>query len=188
MWNTADGAQINVDGLTGNADPILGFSVSTTTAAAGTTVGFVFNLPIAIAGAIRADSQVTYSLTSLSSAGAEVTPIFGFIVDALDVDTSFGGLLPLVMQVDVGDTFAVAGGPAATSSGPYSAVSFFTGNLAYDIMTVRINYALTPQSAFALTGFVQQVVVPLPAALPLLLAALAGFGVVARRSAARPAL
>ena len=181
-WMTPDGAMIDLNGLSGNADPILGFSVATTTAAAGTTVGFVFNLPIALSGPLQASSQVAYSLTSLSSAGAQISQIgTDKIVRALEVDTSVGGIGSTPKGVDVGDTFFVLGGPTATSSGPYSAVNFFTGDLAYDLMSVRINYALSANSAVALSGFVQQIIVPLPAALPLLLAGIAAFGAVARR-------
>jgi hypothetical protein len=182
MWDAGNGTTVSVDGLSGNADPILGFGVATTTAAVGTTVGFVFNLPIALSGQIQANSQVSYSLTSLSSAGAQIGQIgVDKIVRAFEVDTSVGGIGTVNKGVDVGDTFFVLGGPTATTSGSYSAVNFFTGNLAYDLMRVEINYALSPNSAVGLSGFVQQVVVPLPAALPLLLAGLAGLGAAARR-------
>jgi hypothetical protein len=180
-WNAGNGAMISVNGLTGNADPILGFSVATTTGAAGTTVGFVFNLPIALAGQVRADAQVSYSLTSLSAGGAQISPISGRILDAFEVDTTVGGLSPLDKGVDVGDTFFILGGPTTSGSPTYSAASFFTGALAYDLMRVQLNYSLSPNSAVGLSGFVQQVVVPLPAALPLLLAGLAGCGAVTRR-------
>ena len=106
MWDMGDGNTVRVDGLSGNADPILGFGVGATTGAGGSTFGFTFNLPIALEGPIDANSSVSYSLSSLSAAGAQVAPVVGSnIVTAFEVDTSVGGLTALNKGVDVGNTF-----------------------------------------------------------------------------------
>jgi hypothetical protein len=182
MWNLGNGGSVSVNGLGGNADPILGFSVGTTTGAASATVAFVFDLPITLAGNILADARVSYTLTSLSAAGAQISPVVGSttVVDAFDLDTIGGASLPIDKGVDVGSTFSVAAFDSAGSPS-YSAVNFFTVDPTYDVMRVIIGYSLTPESLVGVTGFVRQVVVPLPAALPLLLASLTAFGALARR-------
>ena len=72
-----DGSFVAVNGLSGNIDPILGFSLSAGTGAVGKNFSFAFSLPIELAGPIYANSSVSYSLTSLSAAGAQITPLFG---------------------------------------------------------------------------------------------------------------
>ena len=91
---TGDNYTASINTVSGNVDPILGFGVGASTSGGiGSTFGFTFNLPIALAGTIFADSSVSYSLSSLSSAGAQVAPVVGSnIVSAFEVDTSVGGL------------------------------------------------------------------------------------------------
>ena len=87
-----NGNTMSMNTMNGNIDPIIGFGVGASTST-GSTFGFTFNLPIALSGAINADSSVSYSLSSLSSAGAQVAPVVGSnIVSAFEVDTSVGGL------------------------------------------------------------------------------------------------
>jgi hypothetical protein len=181
-WNIdlGDGAFVAVNGMTGNADPILGFSVAAGTGAVGKTFSFSFTLPVALDGAITASSSVSYSLTALTAAGAQIDPLFGKVVVAQEVDTSVGGLSPLNKGVDVGNRFFFVGGPQTQSSPVYTATSILTGNLAYDLMSVTVAFALSPNSQVGASGFVEQIPapVPLPAAAWLLgsgLLALAGF-------------
>lgn len=115
----SDGSFVAVNGLSGNIDPILGFSLSAGTGAAGKTFSFAFSMPIALSGPIDANSSVSYSLTSLSSAGAQITPLIGSLVVAQEVDTSIGGLAPLNKGVDVGGVFSFVGGPLTMNSPVY---------------------------------------------------------------------
>jgi hypothetical protein len=178
-----DGAFVAVNGMSGNADPILGFSVAAGTGAVGKTFSFNFSLPVALAGAITASSSVSYSLTSLTAAGAQIDPLFGKVVVAQEVDTSIGGLSPLNKGVDVGNRFFFVGGPQTQSSPVYTATSVLTGDLAYDLMSVTVAFALSPNSQVGASGFVQQLPapVPLPAAAWLLGSGLLALGGFARR-------
>lgn len=160
----ADGSSIGVRGLNGNIDPILGFSVSAGTGAVGRTFSFAFSMPIALDGTILANSSVSYSLTALGAAGAQLTPLFGSAVVAQEVDTTVGGLAPLNKGVDVGAVFAVTGGPVTANSPVYTASNSFIGSFAYDLMSVTVSFALSPQSQVGVSGFVQQLpAVPEPA-------------------------
>ena len=178
-----DGYTVSLDSMSGNIDPILGFGIGASTAGGiGSTFGFTFNLPIALAGTILADSSVSYTLSSLSSAGAQIAPVGGGnIVSAFEVDTSVGGLDPLNKGVDVGDKFFFTGGPQTQPSPVYTASNTFTGNLAYDLMTVKVDFSLSANSTVGLSGFVQQVVVPVPAAVWLFGSGLLALVGIARR-------
>ncbi len=179
MWNLGDGSFVRVDDVNGNADPVLGFSLAAGTGSTGKTFAFAFDLPIAIDGLIEAKSSVSYSLTGTTSAGAEISPTVGSnIVTALEVDTSIGGLGSLNKGVDVGETFFFVGGPQTQSSIPDSATNYFTGDLAYDLMSVNVAFALSADSNVGISGFVSQTPVPLPAAVWMLgsgVLALVGF-------------
>jgi hypothetical protein len=180
-FSFADGSSVGVNNMSGNIDPILGFSVAAGTAAIGKSFAFNFSLPIALSGPIDANSSVSYSLTSLSAAGAQVTPLFGKTVVAQEVDTSIGGIGVLNKGVDVGNTFGFTGGPLTQNSPVYTAVNFFTGNLAYDLMSVTVAFGLSANSNVGVSGFVQQLPVPLPAAAWLLLSGLSVLGLVRRK-------
>jgi len=188
MWTMGDGSTITVGSLSGNADPILGFGLGASTAGAtnGSTFGFTFNLPIALQGPINADSSVSYSLSSLSGAGAQISTVTGSnIVTAFEVDTTVGGLPTLNKGVDVGSTFFFNGGPATQNSPVFTANNSFTGDLAYDLMTVKVDFSLSADSTVGLSGFVQQVaVVPIPAAVWLFGSGLLGLTGIARRKKA----
>lgn len=165
-----DGSFVAVNGLSGNIDPILGFSLSAGTGAAGKTFSFAFSMPIALSGPIDANSSVSYSLTSLSSAGAQITPLFGSLVVAQEIDTSIGGLAPLNKGVDVGGVFSFVGGPLTMNSPVYTASNSFIGSLQYDLMSVIVSFALSPYSQVGVSGFVQQVsAVPEPGSVALML-------------------
>lgn len=182
MWTMGDGSTISVGSLSGNADPILGFGLGASTSLSGSTFGFTFNLPIALSGPINADSSVSYSLSSLSTEGAQITAN-GNIVTASEVDTSIGGLGFLNKGVDVGNTFGFLspGGPLTQNSAVFTASNSFTGNLAYDLMEVKVDFALTANSTVGISGFVQQVVVPIPPAVWLFGSGLLGLVGIARR-------
>ncbi|MFN0315417.1 MAG: VPLPA-CTERM sorting domain-containing protein [Burkholderiales bacterium] len=178
-----DGAFVRLDNMFGNIDPILGFSAAAGTGVLGKTFAFNFSLPIGLSGPLTANSSVSYSLTSLTPAGAQIAPLFGKVVTAQEVDTSVGGLSPLNKGVDVGNTFFFTGGPQTQGSPVYTASSSLTGSLLYDLMSVTVAFSLSPSSQVGLSGFVQQEVVaaPLPAAAWLLAAGLGGLGLTARR-------
>jgi len=97
------------------------------------------------------------------------------------VDTSIGGLLSLNKGVDVGDTFFFTGGPETKNSDVFTASNAFTGDLAYDLMTVKVDFSLSANSTVGMSGFVQQVVVPIPAAVWLFGSGLLGLVGIARR-------
>ena len=182
MWTMPDGSTLRVGSLSGNADPILGFGLGASTPTGGSTFGFTFNLPIAMEGPINADSSVSYSLTSLTSAGAQIAPVVGSnIVSAFEVDTSIGGLPSLNKGVDTGATFFFTGGPETQNSPVFTASNQFTGDLAYDLMTVKVDFSLSADTTVGLSGFVQQVVVPIPPAVWLFGSGLLGIVGIARR-------
>lgn len=180
-WSSGS-STVSINSLDGNADPILIFGVGASTGTLGSTFGFTFNLPIALSGPINASSKVSYSLTAGSAAGAQISPVVGSnIVSAYEVDTSIGGLGSLNKGVDVGDTFFFVPGPDVQNSPVYTASNTFTGNLAYDLMTVKIDFALSPNSAAGVSGFVEQLAVPVPAAVWLFGSGLLGLVGVAKR-------
>lgn len=181
-FDFGDGAYVGIGGVNGNADPILGFNASAGTGAVSRTFAFNFSLPIALSGPINANSSVSYSLTSLSNAGAQIGALSsGKVVVADEVDTSVGGLAALNKGVNVGDTFFFSGGPQTQNSPVYTAINAFNGNLAYDLMSVTVAFSLSANSQVGLSGFVQQTEVPVPAALWLLGSGLLGLIGVARR-------
>ncbi len=178
-----DGAWAAVNTMTGNADPILGFNVSAGTGAVGKTFAFNFSLPIELSGPINASSSVSYSLTSLSSAGAQIDPLSGHVVTAQEVDTSPGGLTFLNKGVDIGPRFFFFGGAQTQNSPVYTATNTFVGDLAYDLMSVTVAFSLSANSKVGASGFVEQLPspVPLPAAVWLLGSGLLSLGGLARR-------
>lgn len=183
MWTMGDGSQVTVKSLSGNADPLLSFGLGASTQSIGRTFGFSFDLPIALSGPIQANSSVAYSMTSTTQAGAQLTAINGKVVTANEVDTTVGGKGALNMGVDVGDTFFFTGGPQVQNSPVYAASNAFAGDLAYDLMSVQINFGLSANSVVGMSGFVQQVApVPVPAAFPLLLSGIVGLGALSRRN------
>ena len=103
MINLGGGSFASINSISGDIDPILGFSFKAGTGALGETFSFAFSLPIALSGAINANSSVSYSLTSLSANGAQITPLFGHLIVASEVDSAVGGLAPLNKGVDVGN-------------------------------------------------------------------------------------
>jgi len=178
-----NGGHIYVTDVSGNADPILGFAVSASTGVAGNAFSVTFNLPIALAGLINANSSVSYSLTGTSSAGAQIAPLLGSnVVIAQEVDTSIGGLPPLNKGVDVGNTFFFIGGPQTQNSPVYTDSNSFVGNLAYDLMSVTVAFSLSPNTSVGISGFVQQVV-PEPTMVTLLGVGLVLLAVARRRTA-----
>lgn len=167
MWDLGDNDSstfVRVDNVNGNADPILGFSVAAGTGNSGSTFAFAFDLPIALDGPIQTSSDVGYTLTSTTQAGAQISPINNKVVTALEVDTSVGGIGNLNKGVDVGDSFFFVGVGQQT----YDAVDQFgliTGDPAYDLMAVNIAFSLSANSNVGVSGFVQQTPVPVPAAI-----------------------
>lgn len=161
------GAWAQISGISGNSDPILGFNLSANTGTNARTFSFTFSLPIALSGMVDASSSVSYSLTSQTATGAQVSPLSGHVVTAQDVDTTVNGLPPLNKGVDVGNTFFFTG-QGTRNSGTYTAENTLTGNPAYDLMSVTLGFSLTRMSNVSVSGFVQQTPldqspVPLPA-------------------------
>lgn len=174
-----NGESFSIDGLSGNTDPILGFAVGAGTGAVGSTFAFNLNLPISISGPIFADSSASYTLTSLTAAGAQIAPFLGpNVVIATEVDTSIGGQLAFNKGVDIGTTFFFIGGPQTQNSPVYTATNNFVTTTDYDTMAVTVAFALSPNANVGISGFVQQVEVPEPGMLALLVV---GMTVVATR-------
>ncbi len=159
-------SNVSVNSITGNADPILGFGIGASTGLVGNAFSITLTLPISLSGSIIANSSISYSLTALSGAGAQLTPLFGNTLIAQEVDTSIGGLLPLNKGVNAGNTFFFLGGPATNNSPVYTASNVFGGSLQYDLMSLTLAFSLSPSTTAGLSGFVQQV--PEPAAVLLL--------------------
>jgi hypothetical protein len=181
LTGTSGTSTVSVTNVTGNADPILGYAVASNTGGSGSTFSISFSLPIALSGSINALAQVSYSLTGTTTPGAQITPLFTHVAIAQEVDTSVGGLDPLNKGVDVGDKFSCSPGPCNLTSGTYSATNTFTGNLAYDLMSVTLAYSLSANSNVGISGFVQQTPVPEPGSASLLGLGLVGLWVVGRR-------
>lgn len=172
---------LSVINVTGNADPILGFATSASTGGSGGAFSITFTLPIALAGLIDAQAQVSYSLTGTTAPGAQISPLFGNVLLAREVDTSVGGLPPLDKGVDVGSTFSCSPGPCNSTSGTFAATNQFVGNLAYDLMSVTVAYSLSSNSNVGISGFVEQVVVPEPDTAWLLCLGILALSGIARR-------
>ena len=171
---------LSVLNVSGNADPILGYATAASTGGAGSAFSITFTLPIALSGLIDAQAQVSYSLTGTTAPGAQISPLFGKVALAREVDTSIGGLTPLDKGVDVGDTFFCTPGPCNSTSGTYMATNQFVGNLAYDLMSVTVAFSLSASSNVGISGFVEQQPVPEPGT-----ASLLGFGLFAVAAIAR---
>jgi hypothetical protein len=153
-------SNLMLESINGNVDPILGFGIGASTGAVGNAFSITLTLPIALSGSITADSSISYTLTALTAAGAQLTPLFGKTLIAQEVDTSIGGLAPLNKGVDAGDTFFFVGGPATMNSPVYTANNVFVGDLQYDLMSLTVAFSLSPNSTAGLSGFVQQVPEP----------------------------
>jgi len=182
----ADGSTVGINRLTGNIDPVLGFSTSATTAAVGKTFSLAISIPIALQGPIDAFSTIGTTLTAKTTAGAEVKPFLQTrILEAADVDTSIGGLPDLDKNVDAGNTLTIlpfAGPPNIKSAtATDGATSSFIGALAYDLMSVRLSFSLSPQSEVGFSGAVEQIPVPEPTTYAMLAIGLFLVGYVARR-------
>jgi hypothetical protein len=66
-----------LESINGNVDPILGFGIGASTGAVGNAFSITLTLPIALSGSITADSSISYTLTALTAAGAQLAPLFG---------------------------------------------------------------------------------------------------------------
>jgi len=182
-FTLGDGSTVGITGINGNADPVLGFSANANTLATGHSFVFNFDLPISLSGPINANSQISYSLTSTTAAGAEIKPLDPThkVMYALEVDTSVNGLDSLDKKVDAGDKFTLLGGPTVGNSPVFANSNSFIGDSRYDTMTAVVQFSLSPNSNVGMSGFVQQVAVPEPSSTALLLAGLGFVGWVARR-------
>ncbi len=156
---SGDGAPNLSDGITWN--------LGATTGATASNYSFFFDLPIAISGPISTKSSVSYSLTSKTSAGAQIQ--------------GFGGnKIVQSWDVDAGENHFHLGGPVTSSSPAYTATDSISGDLAYDTMSVQVAFDLSAESIVGITGFVEQTPVPVPAAGWLMLTGL-GFLTVRKR-------
>jgi hypothetical protein len=152
--------------LNGNSDPILGFNFSAGTTTAASSFSLTLTMPVSLAGEIAANSSASYSLTSLSGAGANIQATADEVVTAFEESTLPGGPAPFNKGVDVGANFSFAGGPATQSSPVYTAANLFnlaSGNQ-FNEMVVTVGFTLSAESNVGISGFVQQTPVPLPGA------------------------
>jgi len=180
LTGQSGGSTLSVNDIHGNADPILGYAAAASTGGSGSAFSITFTLPIALSGTIDAHAEVSYSLTGTSVAGAQISPLFGNVAIAQEIDTSVGGLSPLNKGVDVGNTFSCTPGPCNATSPTYSASNAFLGNLAYDTMSVTLAFSLSSSSNTGISGFVQQVV-PEPGTASLLGLGLIGLAIAGRK-------
>lgn len=178
IWSMPTGNQISVNNVFGNGDPILGFGLGASTGGMGGTFSFSFDLPVSIGGLINARSEIGYTLTDTLGDGAEISGIGGDkILQAFEIDTDFAGLPDLNKGVDVGDDFSfITDVPATLQSMIFSETNQFTGSTDYDLMSVFIDFSLSKNSAVGISGFVEQTVVPVPAAVWLFGSALGMLG------------
>jgi hypothetical protein len=153
-------SSVSVNDINGNADPILGFGIGASTGGVGNAFSITLTLPIALTGPLNANSSIQYTLTALSVAGAQLTPLFGKTLIGQELDTSIGGLPPLNKGVDAGDTFFFVGGPATNASPVYTASNVLIGDLQYDLMSLTVAFQLSPETTAGLSGFVQQIPEP----------------------------
>jgi hypothetical protein len=171
-WHDTSGDTASL-ALSGNSDPVLGFSFSAGTGAVGDTFALSLSMPIALAGEIAAQSQVSYSLTATTGAGAQIQPLSGAHVVTAQVSSSLVGGPPSFNDgVDVGDTFSFTG--VGTQSSPvYSAQNLFAlaADNQYNLMSVTVAFTLSANSNVGLSGFVELTPVPLPPAAWLLISA-----------------
>ena len=181
LTGTLGTSTFSVLDVNGNADPILGYATAASTGGSGSAFSVTFTLPIALAGPINAHAEVSYSLTGTTAPGAQISPLFGHVAIAQEVDSSVGGLPPLNKGVDVGDTFFCTPGPCNATSGTFSASNVFVGNLAYDLMSVTVAFSLSANSNTGISGFVEQQPVPEPGTASLLGLGLLAVVVVVRR-------
>jgi hypothetical protein len=168
-------ASVSLNGLS-NSDPLLGFNFSAGTSTAASNFSLTLTMPVAESGPIAANSSVSYSLTANTSAGASVQATSGHVVTAFEESTLSGGPAPLNKGVDVGGNFSFTGGPQVQPSPVYTAANLFSlaaGNQ-YNEMVVTVAFNLSAQSNVGLSGFVQQLPVPLPASVWLFLSAALG--------------
>ncbi len=164
-WSLDNGEKVMVNSISGNADPVLFFNLGAETTSSASNYSFIFDLPIALSDPIETKSSVSYSLTSKTSAGAQIQGLGGNkVVQSWDIDTSVGGLGSLNKNVDVGDTHFHLGGPSTSSSPVYTDTDSIIGDLAYDQMGIEVSFNLSADSIVSMTGFVQQTPVPVPAA------------------------
>jgi hypothetical protein len=180
-WHNGSGTSASL-GLSGNSDPVLGFSFAAGTGAVGDTFALSLSMPIALSGEIAAQSQVSYSLTATTAAGAEIQPLSGpNVVTAQESSSVVGGPPPFNKGVDVGKTFSFTS--LGTQNSPvYSAQNMFAlaaGNQ-YNLMSVTIAFTLSANSNVGLSGFVEQTPVPLPPAVWLFLSGALGIGFLGR--------
>jgi hypothetical protein len=179
VWTSGD-STFKLKSIGGNADPEIFFGLVAETFSASDTFTLSLDLPIALAGQIEAKSSLGYTLTAKTELGAQITPILGdHVLVATEVDSDVGGQKTFNKGVDIGDMFFFTGMKTKTTD--FEKTNTFASTLDYDLMTVTIAFALSKKAIAGMTGFVTQVVVPVPAALPLLLTGLAGFGLIARR-------
>lgn len=180
MWLQSDGTQIMLNSLSGNADPVLGFGLAVRTSATATgpqSFAFNFDLPISIQGEIKATSQLNYDVNSLGAAATISGLGTNSIMQAFD--TGVGGL-SIDKGVDLGGPLTAPAG-TLVDSGILGATNFFDLAAGFSLMTVLVAFTLDPNALATINGQVAQVVVPLPAALPLLLSGLLGIGLATRR-------
>jgi hypothetical protein len=180
-WRDSSGDTASL-GLSGNTDPILGFSFAAGTGTVSDTFSLTLSMPIALSGQIDAQSQASYSLTGTTSAGAQIQPLSGtHVVTAQESSTLVGGPPPFNKGVDVGNAFSFTG-VGVQNSPVYSAQNMFAlaaGNQ-YNLMSVTIAFTLSANSNVGLSGFVEQTPVPLPPAVWLFLSGALWIGFLGR--------
>jgi len=174
-----DGWTASVDSVSGNADPILGFSASASTDGLGHIFSFAFDLPINLSGPQVATSAIGYTLTATTPVGARIQPIDDTVLTAFDLDTSVNGLGRLDKEVGAGDEFQFQGIDVRQSGIYRGGPTNLNLSPAYDTMGAVVTFGLSPSSEVGLSGFVQQV--PEPSTYALLAAGLAFVAFVARR-------
>ena len=179
---TGMGFSVSISEMSGNIDPILGFGLgATNTSGINKTFAFAFSLPLGgLPVPISTYAEVGTTLSAFTDAGGTVfaTSGTGKIVDSQDL--SFSPTFASVDKgVDVGNTFTTSS--KGTVFDFDSASGLISSGGPFDTMSVIVAFGLTDQTGVGLSGFVEQTVIPVPAAVWLFGSGLIGLIAIARR-------
>jgi len=181
---SGDGYTVSLDSMSGNIDPVLGFGLGATNTSGGIkTFAFAFSLPLGgLSAPLNTTASLGTTLTAFTSAGGSVfaTSGTGKIVDSQDIALS--PFASVDKGVDIGAGLSTSTmGTVVTSENAAGSIS--SGG-PFDLMSVVVAFGLTDNTGVGFSGYVEQTVVPVPAAIWLFGSGLLGLIGIARRKAA----